>query len=276
VFLCVFVVKALFSGMMHQITRRFLNYYSVPHSTPNLSHLLRVAAAFSHLPYENVTKILKEACSAGSETKFRQPEEVLEDHVRWHTGGTCFSLSNTLQAVLLESGFPARIAMADMRYGSNIHCAVIVSAGEREYLLDPGYLLQEPISLPPLGSEIVHSTTMNTVIIRNEAPCFFSLYTIENGQTKWRYRLRTQPVAGNEFLKYWIHSFSLNTMENLMLSRLGPSGRIYFRKDRLEVVGRENRYRQKVSHSEWKELSSVFGLPASLIQEAQKILLSRV
>jgi len=254
---------------------RFLHAYSVPSAGAELAHLRLLAKAFSSLPYENVTKILKEAKTAGSMQKLRDPSEVLEDHLRWRTGGTCFSLCNTLNELLTQSGYCSFIAMADMHYGRNIHCAVIVEIESQRYLLDPGYLLAEPILLPLEGQKSMIQTAMNAIYLKCESHYDFSLYTEERSELKWRYRLRAIPVAREEFLQHWIRSFSLNSMENLLLSRLDEAGRIYFRKNRLDLVGKSGREKRLIGADEVHQLSSIFGVPSDLIQQAHSALLAR-
>lgn len=254
----------------------FLNHYGTRLESADLIALRQIARAFSFLPYENVTKILKEARSCTSGSKLRQAGEVFEDHLRWRAGGTCFSLCNALQSLLEQSGYKCYIAMADMHYGANIHCAVIVELPEGSFLLDPGYLLHFPIALPVIGGEIHQKTSMNTVLLRSEGGNVFSLYTYENSQLKWRYRLRAVSVSRKEFTDHWLRSFSLNSMENLMLSRIEGQRRIYFRKDRLDVVAEGTREKRILDRAEFGELSHVFGLPADLILQAQNALLSRV
>lgn len=237
--------------------------------------LKAIGAAFSCLPYENVTKIIKERSSTGSAGKLRMAEEVLEDHLRWNTGGTCFSLCNALLTILDNCGYSAHIAMADMHYGPNIHCAVIVTLSNNRYLLDPGYLLNAPVRIPQAGSETRMKTPMNSIILRNESPEVYSLFTQESGEEKWRYRIRMRPVTREEFLEHWRHSFSLNSMEHVMMSRLMDNGRLYFRKDRLEVVSSMQRRKRRVDSSAFHELSEAFGVPADMIQQAQHAVLCR-
>lgn len=205
----------------------------------------------------------------------RQAGEVLEDHLRWNTGGTCFSLCNTLHNLLSELGYYSFIAMADMHYGHNIHCAVIAVLDEGRFLLDPGYLLHDPIPLPSSGLEVIQTNPMNTVVVWNEKENIHSLYTWEGSQKKWRYRLRAWPTPQEEFEQHWLHSFALNSMEHLLLSRVNSSGRIYFRKNRLEQVSSGRRAKQTISADEANTLSDVFGIPADLLQLARKTLLVR-
>lgn len=260
---------------MQQVFHEFYKKYQIaPHSN-DLGLLKQIATAFSHLPYENVTKILKQARNSGSESCLRKTGEVLEDHLKWNTGGTCFSLCNSLLEVLVQNGFNAFVAMGDMHYGPNIHCAVIVRLPLQSFLLDPGYLLHQPIALPSEGAEISIRTPMNTIFLHSEGDRNYSLYTEEAGQKKWRYRLRAFPVERPEFEKHWICSFSLNSMETLLLSRVVDQNRIYFRKDRLEKVSHLSREKSIVTPGESALLSSVFGLPADMIEMARAALNGR-
>lgn len=248
---------------------RFFDRYALPQSTADLRFLTELAKAYSKLPYENVTKILKDTRSSSTLEKLRRTDELLEDHLRWNTGGTCFSLCNALQDILQHCGFDSFIAMADMHYGRNIHCAIIVRLG-RNYLLDPGYLLHEPILLPQ--TQIEYQTVMNTVLLENEGDDIYSLSTKENGIQKWRYRLFARPVSQQEFERHWIHSFSLNSMEHILLTRRDEGGRLYYRKDRIEVVRPQERIQQKIAKEDTTVLANLFRLPADLISQAQRVL----
>jgi arylamine N-acetyltransferase len=258
---------------MQSVISSFSHRYNLRIAEPDLNQLKCIGAAFSHLPYENVTKILKEARSSNIREKLRKTDEVLSDHLRWNTGGTCFSLCNALLTVLQNSGFEAFVAMADMHYGANIHCVVVVTLKEGRFVLDPGYLLHSPLRLPDSNYEQLTKTGMNTVVLQNEGDAKFSLFTIENSQRKWRYRLKASPISMEEFEAYWIHSFSLNSMEHLMMTRLDKRGRLYFRKNHLEHVNESEK--KILAKPEASELSGLFGVPADLISSARKILLTR-
>ena len=112
---------------------------------------------------------------------------------------------------------------------------------------------------------------MNSVILKNERKDNYSLFTEENGIQRWRYRLRATPVSDAEFEQHWLRSFSLNSMESVMITRLDESGRLYYRKDRLEFVQPLGRTRQKVTKGEPELLAGMFGLPSDLILQAQKV-----
>jgi hypothetical protein len=46
-------------------------------------------------------------------------EEVIEDHIRYGTGGICFSLTFTMQQILESCRFDSYPVMADRSYGSD-------------------------------------------------------------------------------------------------------------------------------------------------------------
>jgi len=256
-------------------TSRFLELHSAQNLAPGEAALGRIARAFSALPYENVTKILKQARSNSTRASLRDAGEVFGDHLRWGTGGTCFSLCNALSKLVAGAGFDAFIAMADMHYGKDIHCAVVVRLDGSRFLLDPGYLLHQPIRFPEVGGSTQIRTAMNETSLVWEGDHLFSLYTTEVSQTKWRYRLKAIPVSDQEFTDHWIHSFSLNTMEHLMLSRCNANGRTYFRKGTLEQVAHQTRQKSRLDSGCSGELARLFGVPADMIRLAQNALLAR-
>ena len=71
----------------------FLDYYAIKTQSPGLEFLQSILRHFSKLPYENVSKIIKLNRDFLSPEHIRLPEEVFDDHARFHLGGTCFSLT---------------------------------------------------------------------------------------------------------------------------------------------------------------------------------------
>ena len=54
---------------MNSILSKFWERYSLDELAPDFANLSRIAGAFSNLPYENVTKILKDARSTTVRSK---------------------------------------------------------------------------------------------------------------------------------------------------------------------------------------------------------------
>jgi hypothetical protein len=83
----------------------------------------------------------------------RGPAEVVADHLRWGTGGTCFALTETFLTVLRRLGYRCRPVLCDMKAGADTHCAVLIELPEGPHLMDPGYLLHRPLPLPRAPGE---------------------------------------------------------------------------------------------------------------------------
>src|SRR5579871_1983834 len=135
--------------------RRFLAHFRIdPTAQPDLL-LRKVATAFAELPYENLTKIIKEAATGRPEAARRGPGEVIGDHIALGTGGTCFSLTATLLHLIRELGWEAQPLLADRPYGPDTHCALAVWIDQQPHLIDPGFLLTEPVPLESTREQTV-------------------------------------------------------------------------------------------------------------------------
>ncbi|SVE50279.1 uncharacterized protein METZ01_LOCUS503133, partial [marine metagenome] len=144
----------------------FARHFRLQREAPQTLLVENVAAAFASLPYENLTKILKH--DREGEVARRGPQEVISDHIRLGSGGTCFSLTAALLHVLRGLGLRAEPILADRHYGENTHCALLVWLNDQPHLLDPGYLVLKPLPLPGTEDlEQVVPTTFNELILRH-------------------------------------------------------------------------------------------------------------
>ncbi|MBN2588167.1 MAG: arylamine N-acetyltransferase [Candidatus Fermentibacteraceae bacterium] len=195
--------------------RMFLDHFGLLPGRTDVLSLSRIVDEFSRIPWENLTKFLVKASGIPREGRLRSPDIVIRQHIEDGTGGTCFSLTDTLGAVLSFAGFRCFPVMADMNHGMNIHCAlsVFTSDGER-YLADPGYLVPLPVRIPrgiAAGTEI-HGQRM---VWEPSAGDSYDLFTMEDGGRTWRYRVRMAPVDREEFVLHWQNSFEAAGMNSL-------------------------------------------------------------
>jgi len=110
-----------------QTARDFLRYYNISAATAcSIDKLGEVLQAFIAIPYENLSKIIKFNQKHQDADLLRLPDEVWQDFRRHRLGGTCFSLTFFLDAVLHELGFTTYPVMARMNTGPNRHCALII------------------------------------------------------------------------------------------------------------------------------------------------------
>src|SRR5262245_7867704 len=83
-----------------ELLSAFLGHFGLKDVGEPTQLLRQVVAAFAHLPYENLTKIIRDAEEGDASRARRPPREVWTDHQRLGAGGTCFSLTATLLYLL--------------------------------------------------------------------------------------------------------------------------------------------------------------------------------
>ena len=248
------------------VTGLFISHFMVPAGEPDLELLRALVQSFSSIPYENLTKIIKKFTSPGPKERLRGPEEVLSGHIARHTGGTCFSLTYCLGAVLTGAGYRCHPVMADMKR-PNIHCALVVYIGEKTYLVDPGYLLGEPVELGDRAVSV--PTSFGTVELRPRTGGRYDLFTVAGGEEKWRYRVRTAPVPRSLFLKYWQESFSLPMMNSMQLTRLTDRGHLYIRDHHLRLRRGGEKLNENIRPELEQRIEREFGIPAEITSEVR-------
>jgi arylamine N-acetyltransferase len=264
-------------------TSIFLELYKLSPMLPDLKLLGGIAGSFAGLPWENLSKFIKKhrpgqtssadlppwlRSIAGVE-KLRFGDEVLEDHARLGTGGTCFSLTNALRRIVTDLGFRTHPVMADMQHGPNVHCALLVEVDGSRYLLDPGYLVAEPIPLDGGQAVRIDQTGSELEYRRLAGGDEFALYTRnERGEHIFRYRLRSRPVPETEFARFWIESFDATGMNGLHLNRVTGEGRLSAHDLNLRIdTGRAKR-NVKLRDAYVEQVSNRFGLDSELVRQA--------
>ena len=202
-----------------QLLEFFCRQYGLRPGEDRLHTLGTLARSFSQLPYENLTKIIRSSRNGKGPAARRLPTQVLTDHRDLGTGGTCFSLTATLLHLVRSLGFRAQPILADRHYGSDTHSALLVWLRGRPHLLDPGYLVVEPIPLEE-SREVEVKTPFNRLLLSPESPERMRLYTRQQGGRSHRLTFKTSPADPGQFLKAWDESFSWEMMTHPLLTRV--------------------------------------------------------
>lgn len=196
---------------------------------------------FARIPYENLTKIIGAAEGTGAIFK-QTPEEVIQGFIAHGTGGTCFPLTETLVRLVRALGFEAHPILADRRYGTDTHCALICKLSSHPtdtvwHLIDPGYLITTPCRIPHEGSAR-YELPITTIELRAaDEPSRLHLYTSTNGETNLKYRLtyKIAPVDAGTFHKAWERSFDWEMMTYPIISSIVGNTQVYVQKKSLLV-----------------------------------------
>lgn len=251
----------------HGAREIFLGHFNLPAGDPELDMLRRIVTCYSNLPYENLTKIIKKFTARSSDERLRGPIEVVKGYVEHRTGGTCFSLTYCLGSILASAGYRCHPVMADMKR-PNIHCALVVELTGRRLLVDPGYLVGEPVEL---GAEPVRmATTFGVVEIRPRHGERYDLFTVDGEDRKWRYTVKTVPVSHEAFMRHWQDSFSLPMMNSLLLTRLTPSGHLYIKNHHLRMKGTTGKANENIRADFEARIEAEFGIPPEITAEARE------
>ncbi len=247
-----------------QFDRRF----TLPGGPSSLELLKVILSHFGLLPYENMSKIIKFQQTGGGKESLRLPDEVLEDHLRHHLGGTCFSLTFFLQTILTRRDFVSYPVLADMRWGENVHCALIVLHGKEKYLVDPGYLLNQPLALHPDIPRLYKTEHTGVELVYYPETSQYDLYTFNRSEMAWRYRFRDAPVPPDDFLTRWLSSFHWNGMHGLCLTRVERERMVYIHKTYMRETFFEGKRSRQIKNELHGVIHREFGIAPQKVEEA--------
>ncbi len=249
----------------------FQGYFALGRPGADLDALRLILQHYAQIPYENISKIIKVAMNPEPEARFRLPRELMEDHIDHRLGGTCFSLTYFLEQILVASGYFCHKAMAHMQAGENIHCVMVVELSKDRYLVDPGYLLWEPLLLSTEGTQISHTPRGGVELEYDANDGLFHLFTFDMGGRKWRYRFADRTVSEGEFREHWIASFSKPTMHNILLNRLTEKGQLYVRGNHLRLTSLSEKKRANIRPDYHRQIHDLFGIDPRWVEEALSI-----
>lgn len=250
-----------------------------PAATSPHSMAAGVARLFARIPYENLSKIVKYDQVGRPELARRGPVEVFRDHLTCGAGGTCFSLTAAMLHALRALGIACQPILADRRYGPDTHCALLAWFDGRPHLLDPGYLIVDPIPLFTAG-EFRRDTPFNQLLlIARDAGQRIELFTISPtaacsaGAPRYRLTYRTSPVDEGEFLRAWDASFDWDMMQHAVLTRVSGDRQLYLQDARLQERSPAGAQRRELSPDELGlAIAGQFDIDRRLAEQALRVL----
>lgn len=241
--------------------------------------ILDLCERISHVTYENLTKIIRYA-QAGNADNARKLDDSYENNLdSWMGGGTCFSLTWHLYQELRHMGYAPKLLMGDKRIEKNIHCALLLPIDSKNFLLDPGYLIFEPLKIPEAipfkKAQAFFPLVPNTVRLDLENGVL-AIYTGSiRGPMKLRFEFDIRGVSPQEFQRHWSESFNREMMTYPVLNKLDREKGIqyYFQKGNLLVRDKNGSHLEQIHPSNRVErLHEIFGIDRETIERALGIL----
>ena len=226
----------------------FFSFFELGRQKPNMRFLEKLMTHYAKLPYENISKLVKLQNNYRSPNRIRLPEEVMAGYVDNHLGGTCFSLTFFLYAILCECEFLCYPVIAHMQRGPNSHCALVLLMQDKKYLIDPGYLLNQPLQIHKDVSRFFRTEHTGVETLFDPENESYSLSTFHGGNKKFRYTFKDAPLSMQEFMLHWLDSFYWPGMRGICLSQLNQSGMVYVHNDFVQVQNEQGKQKGRVEN----------------------------
>ncbi|MDR2581244.1 MAG: hypothetical protein LBC85_09665 [Fibromonadaceae bacterium] len=219
--------------------------------------LLSLCNSSSLWIYENLTKILR----------------ADEDG-----GNTCFGLTMRLYNELVKLGYAPKLLLGHKKFVKNAHCALTIIDKGIELFLDPGYLIFDPLPVPPNIPQLNKSTfplQPNWVRLERDGENL-SLWTgVANEPAKFRFYFPLPGVSMQEFNLAWEESYEGESMKYLVLNKLDKktSSQYYYQNGKLLLRTPSGASRQEIAPAQRPELlHSIFGVSKDLLDNSLRLL----
>jgi len=170
----------------------------------------------------------------------------MADHAESNLGGTCFSLTCFLHAILSQCGFLCYPVIAHMQRMPNSHCALVLLMNRQKYLIDPGYLLNQPLQMNKDASRLYRTQHTGVETVFNADDENFYLYTFNKTNKKFRYKFCDAPLSMQQFLKHWWDSFYWPGMRGICLTKVNQNGMVYVHNDYVQVQNEQGKQKGHV------------------------------
>ncbi|MDB5104233.1 MAG: hypothetical protein JWP91_1922 [Fibrobacteres bacterium] len=238
--------------------------------TPFPAPVLAALRELSALPYENLSKIVAFSQGGNMESTLGLANDWLEKSRDTGAGGTCFSLTWWLAERIRSQGLDCAFLMGDKGKALNIHCGLRFDWEGRGHLLDPGYLIFDPIPLPTAGLSATTWVPPNEVRVEDlPALDAWRLWSGPRGAVKQRFDFRKRAVGEAEFQAHWEASYRLPMMRYPVLNKVRDGVQYYLQKRSLLVRTAEGGEMRKLDQAGMMEaLQVTFGIPGDLAREA--------
>lgn len=237
------------------------------------SNIQQILNKMSSITYENLSKIITYHDRKSSEQAMRLPDEFENDVDHYLGGGTCFSLTWYLHHRLQDLGYSTRLILGHKRKQRNVHCALVLEHNDSEFLLDPGYLIFDPLKLPTTDAIKEFFPLKPNWVELQKQELNLLLFTGHLKQKHLRFSFDYLGCSESAFRKAWQDTFHFEMMEMPILNRLENEVQYYWQKDHLVVrTAEDSKIVTFPENEKIVQLSKIFKIDECLIEKALTIL----
>lgn len=231
-----------------------------------MKQIINILSDLSNIPYENISKILRLPLERSKRP--RNPENVLSDFLESGWGGTCFSLNYLVIQALRSGGTDAWPVSVKTGRNTFPHYAILFSHYDKQYLLDPGYLLYSPLLLKERGADYGTNGVLDYELTMENG--LYILSSIDARYRKKRYSFSPNRIKDRIFIHHWIRSFDY--ISALVASRIVDKSILYINNDYVRFTDAHSVQKSYDKEKADQYLSKYFGFTQEEIDRARGIL----
>ena len=217
------------------------------------------------VPFENASKIVRNAEVADGAAKPRRPDVFWEEHLESGTGGTCFARVAAFQALLTELGFRSRRLLGRVQRDDD-HAALIVETAAGESIVDVGFPL--PAILPARAGVV--ATALGELEVGQTARGFRVEFREGVPEGPRALEVFSAPVAEERFAGLWRETFQPGSrfLLDLCLRRDLGNRILSYAAGQLRVDDLHSRLRLPLAIAPEAALAEHFGVDAGILARA--------
>ena len=222
------------------------------------------------VPFENASKIVRDAEVAEEPAKPRTPDVFWADHLERGTGGTCFARVAAFDALLTELGFRTRRVVGQVRNPGD-HAALVVETPKGETIADVGFPLPVLVpATPGLVESALAGLRIETARSGEGLQVSFEGGVPEGPRT---FTIGTVTTLPEDYRELWRRTFRKGApfLQEVNLRRDLSQRVLAFARGEVRVDDRHSRLRVPLPAPRASALSVLFGVDETLLARALAI-----
>ncbi len=233
---------------------------------PGSGFLAALFARFNaRVPFENASKIVRDAEVGDPAGKPRTPEVFWADHLELGTGGTCFARVAAFDALLSGLGFRTRRTLGRVRQ-ANDHASLFVATPDGETIADVGFPL--PALLPARAGRV--ETPIGALAVAPGEGGFAVAFEGGVPEGPREISIGSSTASEDVLLEQWRRTFRKGAtfLQDVALRRDLGNRALAFSRGEIRVDDRHSRLRVPLPGARAATLAALFGVEESLLGRA--------
>jgi arylamine N-acetyltransferase len=243
-----------------------LDALDLSRAQPGSGFLEALFARFNaKVPFENASKIVRNAQVVDPSAKPRTPEIFWEEHLASGTGGTCFARVAAFEALLGSLGFRCRQVLGSIQREGD-HAALIVETAAGESIVDVGFPL--PAILPARPGRA--GTAQGELEVVATARGFRIVFLEGVPETPREFEVYAESVPDERFAALWRETFRPKSrfLQDVHLRRDLGNRVLSFAAGEVRVDDLHSRLCVPLPVPRAAALSELFGIDAAILSGA--------